>query len=86
MSLNIKNERVHALVRQAADRTGRSQTSVVEEALREYLDRLEQEHSRVEKDRRVDEILADMHARLAAIPGGLDLSTDYLYDENGLPA
>ena len=34
MSLNIKNEHVHDLVREAARRTGKSQTSVVEEALR----------------------------------------------------
>ncbi len=37
MSLNIKNERVHELVREAARRTGRSQTSVVEAALEAYL-------------------------------------------------
>lgn len=33
MSLNIKSERVHALARQAAQVTGKSQTSVIEEAL-----------------------------------------------------
>jgi antitoxin VapB len=37
MSLNIKNERVHALARQAAELTGRSQTSAVELALKELL-------------------------------------------------
>ena len=33
MSLNIKNERVHALAREAARITGKSQTGVIEEAL-----------------------------------------------------
>ena len=33
MSLNIKNERVHELAREAARRTGMNQTSVIEAAL-----------------------------------------------------
>ncbi len=33
MSLNIKNERVHRLARQAAAVTGKTQTGVIEEAL-----------------------------------------------------
>lgn len=37
MSLNIKNERVHALARKAAEVTGRSQTSAVELALEQLL-------------------------------------------------
>jgi antitoxin VapB len=86
VSLNIKNERVHDLVRQAAARTGKSQTSVVEEALRRYLDQLERERSQADRDRRVDELLADIHARIAADPRSYDSSTDFLYDENGLPA
>ena len=36
MSLNIKNEHVHQLARDAAARTGLSQTGVIEEALRLY--------------------------------------------------
>lgn len=40
MALNIKNERVHALAREAAARTGRSQTSVIEAALEAYVDSL----------------------------------------------
>lgn len=34
MSLNIKNERVHALAREAARVTGNNQTSAIEEALK----------------------------------------------------
>ncbi len=37
MGLNIKNEHVHALAREAARRTGRSQTSAIEAALTRLL-------------------------------------------------
>lgn len=39
MGLNIKNERVHALARQAAAATGRTQTGAIELALEELLRR-----------------------------------------------
>jgi len=38
MSLNIKNERTHALVRELAELTGMSQTSAVEDAVRRRLE------------------------------------------------
>jgi antitoxin VapB len=38
VSLNIKNERTHALVRELAALTGMSQTSAVEDAVRRRLD------------------------------------------------
>jgi antitoxin VapB len=85
VSLNIKNERVHALVREAATRTGKSQTRVVEEALREYLDGLEREQSRTDRLRRARETLEDLQHRIAAA-GGLPMEIEDLYDENGLPA
>ncbi|MGL4745192.1 MAG: type II toxin-antitoxin system VapB family antitoxin [Dermatophilaceae bacterium] len=37
MGMNIKNERVHALAREAARVTGKSQTSAIEEALEQFL-------------------------------------------------
>ena len=37
MALNIKNERVCRLAKEAAERTGRSQVSVLEAALEDYL-------------------------------------------------
>jgi antitoxin VapB len=84
MGLNIKNERVHELAREAASRTGLSQTSVIETALLQYLRSLDDDKDA--KRRRVDEILAMFDARLtdedrAAM--GRDL--DDLYDEAGLP-
>lgn len=37
MALNIKNERVHALAREAAAASGKSQTGAIEEALERLL-------------------------------------------------
>lgn len=79
MSLNIKNERVHDLAREAARLTGQSQTSVIEQALRQMLADLEKD-SRL---KRADEILGAMQAAVAPCP---PLDPDFLYDEDGLPA
>lgn len=38
MGLNIKNERVHALAKRAAEVTGKTQTGVIEEALERLLE------------------------------------------------
>ncbi|CAM4088220.1 type II toxin-antitoxin system VapB family antitoxin [Nocardia ninae] len=83
MGLNIKNEKVHALVREAAERTGMSQTSVVEEALKRMLKELDAEqHTRLEELRM---IAADIHAIMKE-SGYEPLTTDDLYDDEGLPA
>ena len=86
MSLNIKNEHVHALAREAALLTGRSQTSVIEEALEKLLADLE--HSPAAIKARTATLLAiveDFQARLT--PQDRErLTTDWLYDdETGLP-
>lgn len=85
MSLNIKNEHVHDLAREAARRTGKSQTSVIEEALEKLLADLEHERRR---EGLVDDLMAiatDFQARAAAAGDG-PLSSDWLYDdETGLP-
>jgi antitoxin VapB len=85
MSLNIKNEEVHELVRTAAKLTGKSQTSVVEEALRRYL-------RQVQTDARMDrlkELMAEIdrtNIQLRA-EGREYLDPDDLYDPaTGLPA
>jgi len=85
MSLNIKNERVHQLVRDAAQRTGLSQTSVIEEALKHYLRDLDEQQSATR--RRVDEILAVFDARLTDQDRAeMTKMMDDLYDdETGLP-
>ena len=77
MSLNIKNERVHDLVREAARRTGLNQTSVVEHALRRFLDGLDDQPG-TERAR----LIADLQHDVARGPA-LDLAD--LHDEAGLP-
>ena len=84
VSLNIKNPRVHELARLAARRTGLTQTSAIERALEELLAQLD-EPPRADRRERVDEILADVHARLSEAQRSA-LTTDALYDERGLPA
>lgn len=85
MSLNIKNERVHQLVRDAAQRTGLSQTSVIEEALKRYLRDLDEQQSATR--RRVDEILAVFDARLTDQDRAemTQMMDDMYDDETGLP-
>ena len=84
MSLNIKNERVHQLARDAAQRTGLSQTSVIEAALLQYLRTLDGEQDA--KRRRLDEILADVDARLTDNDRDeMRAFAEDLYDDQGLP-
>ncbi|MGV9195373.1 type II toxin-antitoxin system VapB family antitoxin [Microbacterium sp. MC2] len=84
MGLNIKNESVHDAVRELAARLGVSQTSAVEQAVREKLAALSAETDRAERTRR----------RAAAIAAaqeayrGIDLwaVSHRLYDDaTGLP-
>ncbi|MGL4177459.1 MAG: type II toxin-antitoxin system VapB family antitoxin [Dermatophilaceae bacterium] len=84
MGMNIKNDRVHDLARQAAERTGKSQTSVVEEALSQYLAQLDRKSDEAEAQvRRVladfDRLLTDEDRRAMR-----DMPDD-LYDDLGLP-
>lgn len=85
MALNIKNERVHALAREAAAQTGKTQTGAIEQALEELLERHRRDS---DEERRRDEeirrLLDDIHARVKAGPPLMDI--DELYDEDGLPA
>ncbi|WP_069164206.1 type II toxin-antitoxin system VapB family antitoxin [Nocardia altamirensis] len=87
MGLNIKNERVHALVREAAERTGMSQTGVIEEALKRMLQELDAERETEQHNRkkRIMEILADIDARMTP-EFRATLTTDDLYDDQGMPA
>mgnify|MGYP003379122869 FL=1 len=92
MALNIKNERVCRLAKEAAERTGRTQVSVLEEALEHYLAELasaEAAREREVKDRldRVQQIVAEFNEGLtdedrAAIRRYLD---EEMYDAEGLP-
>lgn len=85
MSLNIKNERVHALAREAANRTGQSQTSVVAEALTRLLEDLDRKSKPNERRQVALDIAADFERRLKELGEG-QLSSDWMYDDRGLPA
>ena len=100
MSLNIKNERTHALVRELATLTGMSQTSAVEDAVRRRLDELtaqqrtgrrrpEPKFPPEEVERRIaamKRIAQEFRADMEKHPGpSLWEIMDDLYDEQGLP-
>jgi antitoxin VapB len=83
MSLNIKDEETHRLVRELARLTGESQTAAVTIAVRERLDRL---HAVVRR-RLADRLLAigkDTAPRLKE-PYRSAEHGELLYDEHGLP-
>jgi antitoxin VapB len=85
MSLNIKNERTHALVRELATLSGMSQTEAVEDAVTRRLEQLRGEneneaHARVE---RIMRLSAELSSRLK--PESFEDVNEWLYDENGLP-
>ena len=100
MSLNIKNERTHALVRELAELTGMSQTSAVEDAVRRRLDELRTDEtarghrpapkfSSAEIERRraaVERILDELHAETTPAQWrALARAQDEMYDDLGLP-
>lgn len=87
MSLNIKNQRVHDLAREAARRTGMSQTRVIEEALDEYVSQLgDYESATEERMARIRQILDEIDAIVTdEVRVAVRQSMDEMYDENGLP-
>lgn len=90
MSLNIKNDRVHALAREAARVTGKTQTGVIEEALERLLEEYGDGPVVVERRRRIDAIHS-IQAAWHSLPPMADperiREVDDLYDpQTGLPA
>jgi antitoxin VapB len=84
VSLNIKNEETHRLIKRLAELTGQTQTSAVEDAVRRRLDEL----TRVEEVQRRYKELGEIADRASAAASREWLTTDWdqvLYDENGLP-
>jgi antitoxin VapB len=83
MSLNIKNEKTHRLVRELARATGESMTAAVEKAVRERLNRV-----RAEKGTGLAEQLLEIGRKCAPLWKEPYRSMDHgdlLYDEKGLP-
>jgi antitoxin VapB len=83
MSLNIKSEKTHRLVRELAGLTGESLTVAVTVAVQERLDRLRSERDLGLVDRLL-EIGRDCAAHLQEPYRSIDHGT-LLYDERGLP-
>jgi antitoxin VapB len=86
MSLNIKNEKTHRLVKQLARLTGESMTAAVERAVQERLERVrkDDEKSRGEFVERILQIGRECAAHLKEPYKSIDHG-ELLYDENGLP-
>jgi antitoxin VapB len=88
MSLNIKNERVHQLAKEAARVTGKSQTGAIEEALERLLRDYGADPARAEAARKVD-VVRRLVAEYQSDPGRFDRgikTVEDLYDEStGLP-
>lgn len=89
MSLNIKDERTHDLVRELARRTGTSQTAAVREAVRARLAELGGTDADPELANRRDRaraVVADFRQALTPQDRERILrADDWLYDDDGLP-
>ncbi len=83
MSLNIKNERTHALVRELATLRGVSQTEAVDEAVRARLAELSADKEQQARFDRTMEIARETAQIIRDTGGPLDFED--LYDELGLP-
>jgi len=83
MSLNIKSEETHQLVRELAERTGETMTAAVTAAVRERLERVRREQGESLADRLLA-IGRDCAARLKEPFRSAD-HADLLYDERCLP-
>ncbi|MFV0633434.1 type II toxin-antitoxin system VapB family antitoxin [Demequina sp.] len=88
MALNIKNEATVALVRELAEKTGQTQTSAIEAAVREALHRLTNDdhaHRAQERYDRAMEIVKEIDESLTDEDRkAIRFAQDELYDEDGL--
>lgn len=88
MGLNIKNQRVHDLARRAAEVTGKTQTSAIEEALERLLQFYGADPAAARHTHKI-EIARDIALQYQADPGHRDReirTVEDLYDETtGLP-
>ncbi len=84
MGLNFKSERVHALAREAAARTGKTLTGAIEEALARFLRDLGDDAETEQRRTAVTRILDDVDRRLASADPAA-MNTDELYDGQGMP-
>jgi antitoxin VapB len=83
MSLNIKDEKTHRMVRQLAKLTGQSMTAAVGLAVKERLERVRADHSTGLAERLLKigrECAAHLKEPYKSIDHG-----ELLYDEKGMP-
>lgn len=86
MSLNIKNELTVELVRELARRTGLSQTSAVEEAVRAKLAEVDAGTGRDARRANVNKLLVDLdNSMTARQKNQIRAEEKQLYDDEGLP-
>lgn len=85
MSLNIKNERVHALAKRASALTGLTQTSAIERALEQFIANQAQHQTAESRRSAADRIVSDFEAALSDTDRRRLVSDD-LYDDAGLPS
>lgn len=86
MSLNIKNEQTVALVRELASRTGLSQTSAVEEAVRAALAEFDAGGSRAARREQISRLLAELdHSLTSDQKRRIRNEERALYNDDGLP-
>jgi antitoxin VapB len=81
MSLNIKKAETHRLVKKLAKLTGESQTTAVDTAVRERLERLRSE----DPEERIQRLLALARDCASRFKDRTIDHGEYLYDERGLP-
>jgi antitoxin VapB len=84
MSLNIKNEETHRLVRRLAELTGQSQTSAVEDAVRRRLAELTREDEIARSFANIMEISRLSSAAMSDEEKAVTLE-ELLYDDHGMP-
>ena len=87
MSLNIKNEETHRLVRQLAELTGQSQTSAVEDSVRRRLAELTADQAAERRTERIRDIVQRAQEAAATDPEWLrrDWDAELYDDQTGLP-
>jgi antitoxin VapB len=84
MSLNIKNENTHRLIKQLARLTGESMTAAVETAVQERLERVRRKDSKEDFVKRILQIGRECAAHMKEPYKSIDHG-ELLYDEDGLP-
>lgn len=86
VALNIKNERVCRLAKEAARVSGLTQTGVLEQALEAFLAQAQQERARQERLRRGRELIESWRGSVTDEDRERTRRfMEQMYDENGLP-